>query len=528
MRLKSTVLLAAITSSTLVAQGSQPPTMTLQGGYHAASIGSRAGLNGCGNASASRGVFQFPTSGSTSFSFTGTNTDVNTGGGGSGPLQFSGSYTLGGDGSIQLVQSGNAYPLRGQMGVERDIAVFTRTASTPLDQEAYQVLMVKESTSATNATLNGTYALRWLRLTADQTRGIVGANGGSAYTFQGNGSGSAGTSGLTYSVASNGGLSLQFGTSGTGSGAVSPGGDLFYFVSTNSSSVSLFVGVKQTTAQTTNQLRGRWLFSAQGHANEFDPNYQPPTSQVPTGAHGSRTSTTLATTTLVQDMSGSRHTMEVATVDSLSLFTPPNVIVTCPGGNFTTVVPPFSLAGPATVSAAGSLALLDNASSTIFTGQVNQRGDVFVGSLPGEITLCIGLRTTYPPVVFGSVTYGLCGPSLVTYSFPRLGNAQFGLLLTLTPAGNLAVVGVSLLPTSGLPIVSGLMWIDPATLLFTDWLVLFGATATLCSGWGLTPLPIPLDPALEGLELFGQAFVVDVGAPGGVAMSNGLGFTLQR
>lgn len=528
MRLKSTVLLLAITSSTLVAQGSQPPMMTLQGSYHAASISALAGLNSCGNASVSQGVFQFSATGSPSFSFTGTNTDVNSAGGGSGPLQFSGSYTLGGDGSIQLVQAGNSFPLRGQFGVEQGVAVFTRTASIPLDQEAYQILMVRESTAATNATLNGTYIVRWLRHSVDTTRGIVGASGGATYTFQGNGTGSSGTSGFSYSVAANGGLNMQLGASGTGHGAVSSGGDLFCFVTTNSTSVSMFVGVKQTTAQTANQLRGRWLFSAQGHANEFDPTYQAPTSPVPTGAHGSRTSTTLATTTLTQDTSGFRHTMQVAAVDSLSLFTPPPVIVTCPGGNHTMVVPPFSLSGQATVSAAGSLTLLDMASAGIFTGQVNQRGDFFVGSLPGEITICFGLRTAYPPVVFGSVTIGSCGPNLSTFSFPRLGNAQFGLLLTLAPAGNLAVVGVALGPTQGLPIAGGLMWIDPATLLFTNWLVLSGPATSPCDGWGLTPLPIPSDPVLEGLALFGQAFVFDASAPGGIAMSNGLGFTLQR
>lgn len=531
MRLVSLPLFLALATSSLIAQGSLPAT-SLQGAFHAASIGARAGLGSCGNANVSRGTFQFSTSGSGSFTFSGTNSDVDSSGSISSAIQFGGSYQIGGDGAIQMVQAGNAFPLVGNLGVDGDIAVFMRPNSTPFDQEAYQILMFKESTAASNATLNGVYTIRWLRITHNSLRGILATNGGSTYTVNGSGSGSsAGTPGssISYTVAANGSLNMQVGATLTGAGAITADGDMFYFVNTTSSSVSLYVGVKQTTAQVASQLRGEWVFTAQGHANDYDPNYVPPGGTTPTGTYGSRTSTTLAATTLVASGGALTHAMDVATLDTFSLIAPPPLYPSCPGGNYSIPAASFSLSGPGAVSGSGSLSLHD-ASSTIFTGQVNQSGDFFVGSLPGEITLCLGVRIPQPSNAFGVSTAGLCpiGPWLRSVSFPRLGNAAFGFVVSQSPAGSLSIVGVALGQAPGLPFSGGLIWVDPNTILFTQWLILGGPSSSPCDGWVLMPLPIPVDPVFEGLMLYNQAIVLDAAAPGGLAMSAGLEVPIQR
>lgn len=121
-----------------------------------------------------------------------------------------------------------------------------------------------------------------------------------------------------------------------------------------------------------------------------------------------------------------------------------------------------------------------------------------------------------------------CGASLRADGAPTLGNATFTLRIEAPPGSAvLTTLGVGA-TLQGLPLPLDLGLLDP-TLAGCQWYSdLAGQLATLLvpnSGVLLAPLPIPPNPALRGVEMHVQSFVIE---PNGARRaSNALGLSLE-
>ncbi|MFK7742830.1 MAG: hypothetical protein AB8H80_21140 [Planctomycetota bacterium] len=131
-------------------------------------------------------------------------------------------------------------------------------------------------------------------------------------------------------------------------------------------------------------------------------------------------------------------------------------------------------------------------------------------------------------IPYGASTSGSGGfaPRLRAVGIPFLGNAGFGLELTEGLGGAIGVVMLSAeradLNLAGTRVLVGL---QPQQLLLSTLVVLGGTPAVAGDGSVLLPVPLtsPATPALSGVQLFGQAAVLDpAAAPSGFAASQGL------
>ncbi len=122
--------------------------------------------------------------------------------------------------------------------------------------------------------------------------------------------------------------------------------------------------------------------------------------------------------------------------------------------------------------------------------------------------------------IYGKGLPGTPGEPLVssTGGAPSVGNAIFRILMknALPSAPYMFVIGFS---RAALPFKGGKLLVDP-----TGWITLFGTTTT--TGRAAIPIPIPPDPALEGLIFDSQWIVADPGAIQGMALSAGFEVTI--
>ena len=135
----------------------------------------------------------------------------------------------------------------------------------------------------------------------------------------------------------------------------------------------------------------------------------------------------------------------------------------------------------------------------------------------------IGLRNC-PATAFGSATAGTNDePTLGLYGgYPVLGNNLFGLALTNGRANSLFTLGIATVaaPPPGRPFLGGTLWIDLDSLIYAP------SAALDDLGRGIASLPLPADPSFDGIELYAQGAVFDPIAPGGLALTKGLGMRL--
>lgn len=111
---------------------------------------------------------------------------------------------------------------------------------------------------------------------------------------------------------------------------------------------------------------------------------------------------------------------------------------------------------------------------------------------------------------FGSGCAGAAGvPELTALSVPRADNSQFGFWLTNARAGSLTFVGFDWTTTT-IPLGNGCTALVPAPV--------FSTAVTNAAGSALVPFPIPPNPTLHGLVLFGQGITLE---PGGALFGLG-------
>lgn len=149
----------------------------------------------------------------------------------------------------------------------------------------------------------------------------------------------------------------------------------------------------------------------------------------------------------------------------------------------------------------------------------------------GSVGLCVALARCAWPQRFGRATAGTSGfaPSLFSLGgFPRVGNQSFALLVAGGLGGAPGAVLTSLGDAPGLALFGGTVWIDPARLALQFPIALSGPPAVPGVGAAGLFLPLPATPSAAGLRLVSQTFLIDPGAPAGIAMSPGLDVTVSR
>lgn len=141
----------------------------------------------------------------------------------------------------------------------------------------------------------------------------------------------------------------------------------------------------------------------------------------------------------------------------------------------------------------------------------------------GYLLMHVGLRKAPWPLSYGAGTPGTGGlrPFVDgTGGFPLVGNGAFGLLVgdALPAAAGLVALSFG---TGATPFAGGMLWVD-----------LSSTTAILLpigpGGTAILSFALPATSALAGVAFFAQALILDGGAGGGVAMSNGLRVTIGR
>ncbi len=146
------------------------------------------------------------------------------------------------------------------------------------------------------------------------------------------------------------------------------------------------------------------------------------------------------------------------------------------------------------------------------------------GDANGVATIDIGWDELAPVARFGTGCPGGSGvlPRIgLTGPPPALGNSGFGVLLSAAPGGTTAVLVIGL-PPAPAPIGLSALGLPACSLLVTPGICLVSTSpgSGLVGGAGTTPMPIPSEPALQGLHLQFQAYAADSPSglvPGGMS-----------
>ncbi|MBL8752020.1 MAG: hypothetical protein JNK15_01860, partial [Planctomycetes bacterium] len=107
-------------------------------------------------------------------------------------------------------------------------------------------------------------------------------------------------------------------------------------------------------------------------------------------------------------------------------------------------------------------------------------------------------------------------PRIAANSLPTIGNGAFTLGVDNALPGTIAVCGIALAPSA--------IVIDGCRVLLGLPFTTLPAVVTSAAGTATSPLPIPANPALDGVQLFAQYAVFDPNGPflGEMALSDGL------
>ena len=373
-----------------------------------------------------------------------------------------------------------------------------------LRPDAATYLAVRESSGHSVSSLSGSYHV--VRLTQTVAgAGISAQNQLGTITF--NGQGGWSESGVemiisstactqrrpyagsgNYAIANNGVLSLN----GSANGALSPTGDLVFWVTSAGTSVSLTVCLRQGSGHSAADMDGRW--GLVGH--EYDP-FSVPKARTQLGYMTARQLTPLT------------GDLDINLFEAFASQFGPGA--SWNNGNRGTYM----------IDTLGHLSftMFSNYPPYVEEGAVSADSTMFVLTFfdCGQSGLSVGLRPGGWPIVYGNGVPGSAGlqPRIDgSGGFPNVGNANFAVRMdNASPGASLLfVLGGGTGP--GIPLFCGNLWVSP---------VVFSIPGVASpSGSAPLPLPIPAGPALGGVALYAQGLVIDPGACQGIAMTSGL------
>ncbi|MCA8954398.1 MAG: hypothetical protein KDE27_33135 [Planctomycetes bacterium] len=383
--------------------------------------------------------------------------------------------------------------------------------------EGLSVLALAKSTGQSNASLNGTYRFYGQRMELNgasyQTtseRGTATFDGLGGVTFAGTelfvaSSGAATTSSIggsgPYSVAADGALLLA-----GEPGGISSNGELLLKVtgSLTSSEVGLTIAVRTGSSYDLRNLAGRYHLHGQSH-------------ELGTALGRPNSVTDIGVVTIAA-ASANTGTWSIAgqTAESNPLGQTLN---------------PFVASGAAVLVSNGVVTLTSATGSFELAFAASGRFAAGRAVLANETSLFFLSRACDENFDYGSATAGSGGiePELGMRTFPTLGNAgwRFAIVDGRGAAPAILSIGFGRAP-AGIPFAGGLLWLDPARIVASPFVVLGGSAGTAGAGGVDVGLPIPSAVSYDGVKLFSQAFVLDPLAPAGVAMSRGFEVTFCR
>jgi hypothetical protein len=436
---------------------------------------------------------------------------------------YGGAYTVDLAGAIGLELAPGEW-WRGAIDSRGQVLHATRRATAP---EAFGMLAIRASTNHSAALVSGTYQLRSLTVRGDvhpteghrlrvTTSGALVTMDGLGFVFPG---------GQGYSVASNGQMTLQ-----GAPGAVTATGDAFFVVhgATAGDTAGITVGVRvATTPADLRLLRGRWSAQSQGFIEDTGaaPPGPPPPPETPQSAtdwFALSLATPGSATLGTFGLSGSSVLTNAFPNPLVYPSTNPNG--QCPNNTLPrcTWVETTSVSGDVVTTGQGRMTLRV-AGTPIAELLVSDTGNYCVGAIPGEDTILFGLRHGGTATVYGAATPGSGGvaPVLGMRGFADLGNATFGYLLTQGLGAAPAALAIGFSGSAGLPLLGGLLFVDPPSIVTVPFLAL-GGPAQPGAGAALHGVPIPNSTWLVGVNLFAQGLILDPGAAAGLAMTRAL------
>ncbi len=136
---------------------------------------------------------------------------------------------------------------------------------------------------------------------------------------------------------------------------------------------------------------------------------------------------------------------------------------------------------------------------------------------------------TAPITLYGAGFAGSGGivPSFVAVGTPAIGNSAFQIKAVDVLGGASGVLGASL-GSAAIPLFSGqsFLLIDLAQTHYLGSITATGTPGLSGDGSVIVPLPLPNDPGLVGLTIYGQCGFLDVGSAHGWSLTNGLQITV--
>ncbi|MFO1054646.1 MAG: hypothetical protein U1F36_20680 [Planctomycetota bacterium] len=513
------MLVALVLSAAAAAQGVLPLSNTFRFGSLGATFGGSCGPNPTPTVYSDEGSLTFGANGR--FALSVTRYEVCPGGQTSTtPIQTgSASYDVRNDGSV-VVEWNPVIPGADPDWVflRTDGAVLIRTRNSEHTDESVALIGVALSSGKTAMSLAGSWHLvrfsqrnpaSGMMVIADA--GTIDFDGQGAFVHQGTRrslplggtvtTASYGPIAGTYSVAPDGTVTTGIGATG----AVSPSGDVFFWLLRSGTETSMTVGLRKGSAMSAPMAAGDWWLALMIH-----------------GIQGTASPASLRTdlgTLAFQPANGVGGTFGM---DLLHVETTPSGTTSALTSGTDTFT--FTSEGDLDLTSGGQ---------TVIDGAVNRQCNVFAGVVdPGDgLGLAFALSAGRWPVPIGDATAGSGGfaPRLLPVGgFPRMGNDRFGLVVANGRGGAAAALLIATAASPGVPLLGGTLWVDPATLLVSVPLQLSGPSGWAGAGAAGLPLAIPEGALLAGVHLVGQALVLDPGAPQGVAMSPGLDVELCR
>jgi cytochrome c peroxidase len=125
--------------------------------------------------------------------------------------------------------------------------------------------------------------------------------------------------------------------------------------------------------------------------------------------------------------------------------------------------------------------------------------------------------------VYGTAGSGGAVPDSIALEAPYVKNPSLTFAVGDALGGAPAFFGLATRAISnGIPVMGFLLFLDPSSTLCVTPVPLEGAAGVAGAGFGSLSLSLDLDPSFLGLDLYQQWFVLDPGAPGGIASSEGV------